>query len=67
MLSTLILLGGMGALAPPPVAPSPPTQQALLTVDDREHLPWFDGTFKELMARAKSSDKLVFLSFWTDW
>lgn len=67
MLSTAILFAGIGALAAPPFYPPLPTQPTPLTVDDRERLPWFEGTFEELMARAKSSDKLVFLNLWTEW
>ncbi len=68
MLLTPIALFALFAPAPVPTgahslepAPSP--------VLDGGHgkLPWFTGTFDELLAKAKTGNQLVFIDFWTDW
>ena len=35
--------------------------------DQHGKLPWFKGTYAELLAKAEKENKLVFLDFWTDW
>ena len=53
-----------GSPPPPPPAPAP----ASITPDEGHgDLPWFEGTFEELLARAEKEKKLVFLDFWTEW
>lgn len=45
-------------------AGAPPAQPVL---DDHGKLPWIEGTFDELLARAQKEDRLIFIDFWTDW
>lgn len=35
--------------------------------EDHGKLPWFDGSFNELIAKATAEEKLIFLDFWADW
>jgi thiol-disulfide isomerase/thioredoxin len=56
----LTTLAAAALLAPA----TPPTPGPL---DDHGKLAWFEGSFEELMAKAKEEDKIVFLDFWTDW
>ena len=37
------------------------------TAGDHGELPWFEGSYEELMAKAREEKKLVFLDFWTSW
>jgi thiol-disulfide isomerase/thioredoxin len=37
------------------------------SAEDHGKLPWFEGTYEELMAKALDEDKLVFVDFWTNW
>lgn len=30
-------------------------------------LPWFEGSYAELLAKAEKEKKLIFLDFWTSW
>ena len=41
-----------------PLAPAAP---------DHGKLPWFEGTYAELLAKASAENRVVFLDFWTDW
>lgn len=34
---------------------------------DHGRLPWFKGTWEELLAEAKRSDRIIFVDFWTEW
>ena len=34
---------------------------------DHGDLPWFEGTFEELVAKATAEEKLIFVDFWADW
>ena len=34
---------------------------------DHGELPWFEGSYEELIAKAQTEKKLVFLDFWTSW
>ena len=34
---------------------------------DHGALPWFEGSYEELIAEAQAEKKLVFLDFWTSW
>jgi len=45
------------------LAPAAPSA----TPGDHGKLPWFEGTFEELLAKAKTEKKIVFLDFWTSW
>ena len=44
-----------------PTAGSPPP------AEDHGKLPWFEGTFAEVLAKAEAENKLVFIDFWADW
>jgi len=44
-----------------------PSTSAPAPGEDHGKLPWFEGTYAELLAKAKAEDKVVFLDFWTDW
>lgn len=46
----------------PTVVPS-----AGLVRGDHGKLDWFEGSFEKLLQKAKVSNKLVFLDFWTSW
>jgi hypothetical protein len=35
--------------------------------DDHGKLPWYEGTYTELLAKAKAEKKIIFLDFWTEW
>lgn len=35
--------------------------------DDHGALPWFEGSYSELLAAAKAADKPVMIDFWTKW
>ena len=60
MLSTLITAAAL-AIAPAGADP------ATAPVDGHGKLPWFEGTWEELLVEAKAQDKLIFLDFWADW
>lgn len=34
---------------------------------DHGKLPWFEGTYEEVLAKASAENKLVFIDFWTEW
>ena len=56
LLSTIATAALLASAAPPPH-----------TAGDHGKLPWFEGSYEELMAEAQAKDKLVFLDFWTSW
>ncbi len=49
------------------IAPLALASAASPTADDHGSLPWFEGSYEELMAKAQEENKLVFLDFWTGW
>ena len=53
MLTALIASLPLALPAPPP--------------NDHGKLPWFEGTYAELLAKAKEERKPIFLDFWTEW
>ena len=60
MLSTLIAsaaltLASQGATAAP------------LPEEGHDKLPWFEGSWEELLKEAEVQDKIIFLDFWADW
>jgi hypothetical protein len=61
-------VAALALLAPPAPAatPSAPTA-AVALAGDHGKLPWFQGTFDELLAAAKKDNKLVFIDFWAEW
>jgi hypothetical protein len=64
----LITTFALAALALPASAPAAaPSAAAATTLDDHGKLPWFEGTYEELLAKAKAEDKIIFLDFWTSW
>lgn len=57
-----------------PAVPSTQETPARVPIAEKPHataehgkLPWFQGTFEELLAEAAKTKKLVFMDFWTDW
>ena len=34
---------------------------------DKGKLPWFEGSYEELLKEAEKQDRLIFLDFWADW
>lgn len=34
---------------------------------DHGKLAWFEGSFEDLLAKAKTDKKIVFIDFWADW
>ncbi len=54
------------ALLSPLPAP-PPTTPNVVVLEGHGKLPWFTGTFDELLAKAKASNQIIFIDFWTDW
>jgi len=57
------------ALAPSaPVAPaSPPRAVVSRRVPEHGKLPWFRGSWEDLLAKAETSKRLIFLDFTADW
>lgn len=35
--------------------------------DEHGKLPWFEGTWEELLQEAEAKEKIVFLDFWAEW
>jgi len=65
LISTLVALA---LSAPVAVAPdSTAISAARVTAGDHGKLPWFQGSFEELLAAAKKENKPVFIDFWADW
>jgi len=58
MLTTLISAAAL-TFAPAEAHAAAPT--------DHGKLPWFEGTWEEVLAEATKTNKLVFVDFWTDW
>ncbi len=56
MFAHLLLLAAAPALSPPQEPPAPKAEVA-----------WFEGSWKDLLAEARKSDRVVFLDFWADW
>ena len=61
MLTTTLALAALSLAGPPPPPPPPP-----LVCEMQGKVDWFKGTFEEALARAASSNRLVFLEFWSD-
>ena len=57
MLSPLVL-------EPAPV-PAPSTVRAVIA-EEHGKLPWFKGSFEEVLAEAKSKQKIVFIDLWRE-
>jgi thioredoxin-like negative regulator of GroEL len=60
------LLAIASLLSANPVAPSPAVRPGI-TTEEHGKLDWFQGSFEEALAQAKTSNKLVFVDFWTTW
>jgi len=58
-----------GLAMPAATAPEPNPAPALTAPAARDHgkLEWFEGTWDQLLAEAKRSNKIVFLDFWASW
>jgi thiol-disulfide isomerase/thioredoxin len=50
-----------------PTLDTPPTPPKPAVAEGHGKLPWFTGTFDEVLAKAKAGNQLVFIDFWTDW
>ncbi len=61
---TLSALAASSALA---AAPSPAPPPVPLSRGEDHELAWFDGTWDELLAKAKEENRIVFVDFWTTW
>lgn len=60
----------VAALLTPLPAPAPTARilgPTVATLDGHGKLPWFAGSFDELLAKAKASNQIIFIDFWTDW
>lgn len=65
-LSALALAGFAVPIAAAP-APTPAPSVAAPAARDHGKIEWFHGTWDELLAEAKRSNKIVFLDFWASW
>ena len=54
-------------LAPLALALAAPSALAAPIAGEHGVVRWFEGSFDEAVAKAKSEDKLIFIDFWTDW
>ncbi len=65
----LILSAALLALSAPaaPAATLDAPAQVAAVEGDHGKLPWFKGTFEELLAAAKKDNKPVFIDFWAEW
>ena len=68
LLTTIALAALAGPIAAVP-SPTPPVASTPSTPARGDHgkLPWFEGTYEELLAEARKSNRIVFLDFWTSW
>ena len=67
MLTALLLAGLVHAPALPAFLQQEGHESVRAHGQDHSQLPWFEGTWDELLAKAKAEDKLVFVDFWTEW
>jgi len=59
-------------LDPAPLDPEPlewdgPIEALAVRAPEHGLLPWFDGSWEELLRRAEREERLVFVEFWTEW
>lgn len=64
-MSLTALVLSLPLLAPTPVAPAPSGATAAL--GDHGKLPWFEGSYSDVLSAAKAEGKPVMLDFWTRW
>jgi thiol:disulfide interchange protein len=60
-----LALAVLAAGPAPAPATAPPAANA--PAGDHGKLPWFEGTFDQLLAKAKAENKPVFIDFWAEW
>jgi hypothetical protein len=68
MLLTSIAIAAL--MAPPTIAAAPdasPSAHPAAAPGEHGKLAWFEGSFEEALAKAKTDKKLVFIDFWTSW
>lgn len=63
----LIISIAVAALMTPPAAASSHAAAPSAVSSDHGKLAWFEGSFEDVLAKAKASNKIVFLDFWTSW
>ena len=61
-LSTLAALSALTVAQTPAPSPAP-----IARSDEARELPWFEGSWDELLAKAKEENRIVFVDFWTSW
>ena len=62
----ITFLAAAALMAPPATATSPGAASAA-PAGDHGKVAWFEGTFEDVLAKAKAEKKIVFLDFWTSW
>lgn len=67
MLTAFLLAGLAYAPAPSTTPPQEGHERVRVHAQDHGQLDWFEGTWDELLAKAKAEDRLVFVDFWTKW
>jgi thiol-disulfide isomerase/thioredoxin len=63
----LTLLAALPAALASPTAPQEGQASPGRGCQERGELPWFEGTWEELLAEAQETQRLVFVDFWTRW
>ena len=53
-------------LAPLVLEPAPVPAPSAVIAEEHGKLPWFKGSFEELLAEAKSKQKIVFIDLWRE-
>ncbi|MFT7484411.1 MAG: hypothetical protein ACI9F9_000251 [Candidatus Paceibacteria bacterium] len=54
-------------MASAPISAPVNQHPAATLLEGHGKLNWFEGSYEDALARAASSNKIVFIDFWTDW